>query len=102
MAFFALTMVNGPDYDSSRPRREQRGWDEHASFMDRLVDDGFVILGGPVGDGEQVMLAVEARDERDVRTRLGQDPWAPMGILRIGAIRPWTIWLDGRRVSRPR
>ena len=101
MAFFALTMVNGPDYDSARPRREQRGWDEHASFMDGLVDDGFVVLGGPVGDGEQVMLAVEARDEHDVRTRLGQDPWAPMGILRIGAIRPWTIWLDGRRVSRP-
>jgi hypothetical protein len=102
MAIFALTMVNGPDYDSSRPRREQRGWDEHASFMDGLVDDGFVILGGPIGDGEEVMLVVEANGEPEVRTRLGPDPWAPMGILRIGAIRPWTIWLDGRHVSRPR
>jgi hypothetical protein len=26
--------------------REQEGWDEHARFMDALVDDGFVLLGG--------------------------------------------------------
>jgi hypothetical protein len=47
MAVFAVTLVNGPRYDESRPRREQDGWDEHAAFMDALVDDGFVILGGP-------------------------------------------------------
>jgi uncharacterized protein YciI len=100
MAAFALTMVNGPAYDASRPRREQRGWDEHAAFMDGLLDGGFVILGGPIGDGEQVMLVVEARDESEIEARLSKDPWQPMGILRIGAIRPWTIWLDGRHVSR--
>jgi hypothetical protein len=102
MAFFALTMVHGPGYDSSRPLRGQHGWDQHASFMDGLADDGFVILGGPIGDGGEVMLVVEAEDERDIRTRLGPDPWGPMGIIRIGAIRPWTIWLDGRHVSRAR
>jgi hypothetical protein len=31
--------------------REQDDWDAHAGFMDGLVDDGFVLLGGPVGDG---------------------------------------------------
>lgn len=97
MAYFALTMVNGPDYDDSRPRREQRGWDEHAAFMDGLVDDGFVLLGGPIGDGQQVMVIVEAADEAEIRARLAHDPWAPMGILRIGAVQPWTIWLDGRQ-----
>lgn len=102
MALFVLTMVNGPGYDSSRPRREQLGWDEHASFMDGLLGDGFVILGGPIGDGEEVMLVVDAEDEHDIRTRLDPDPWGPMGILRIGAIRPWTIWLDGRHVSPAR
>jgi uncharacterized protein len=97
VAVFALTMVSGPKYDSSRPRREQDAWDEHAAFMDGLVDEGFVILGGPVGDGEQVMLVVEAADERDAEARVGEDPWASMGVLRIGAIRPWAIWLDGRQ-----
>jgi uncharacterized protein YciI len=101
MAVFALTMINGPNYDAARPRRAQDRWDEHAEFMDRLVADGFVILGGPVGDGEQVLVAVEAADEPQVRAHLADDPWERMGILSIGAVRPWTIWLDGRRpVSR--
>lgn len=46
MAIFALTEVSGPSWDASRPRREQAAGDEHAAFMDGLVEDGFVILGG--------------------------------------------------------
>jgi uncharacterized protein YciI len=99
MAFFVLTMVNGPRYDPARARREQDGWDEHAAFMDGLVEAGFVVLGGPVGDGEQVMVIVEAAGEAEVRARLAGDPWGPLGILATGEIRPWTIWLDGRAVS---
>jgi uncharacterized protein YciI len=97
MAVFAVTMINGPNYDTARPRRAQDGWDEHAEFMDRLVADGFVVLGGPVGDGEQVLVVVEAADESRVTSCLSDDPWKRSGILSIGAIRPWTIWLDGRR-----
>jgi hypothetical protein len=96
MALFALTMVHGPRWEDSRGIREQRAWDEHAAFMDALVDDGFVILGGPIGDGKQTMLVIEAVDELEVKQRLGEDPWAPMGLLQIGSLQPWTIWLDGR------
>jgi|SRR5450755_3753135 uncharacterized protein YciI len=96
MGLFVLTMVNGPEYARSRSRREQRGWDEHAAFMDGLLEEGFVVLGGPVGDGEKVMLVVEAADGEEVRERLGPDPWAAMGVLEIGSIQPWTIWLDSR------
>jgi len=90
-------MVSGPSWDATRQRREQLAWGEHAAFMDGLTDDGFVILGGPIGDGEQVLLAVEAADEQEIRARLGGDPWTSMGLLRIGRIQPWTVWLDGRR-----
>ncbi len=96
MALFVLTMINGPEYDRSRPRREQRGWDEHAAFMDGLLAEGFVVLGGPIGDGEKGMLVVEAADEEEVRRRLGPDPWAPTGVLVIGSTQPWTAWLDSR------
>jgi len=40
--------------------REQEKWAEHAAFMDALADDGFVILGGPLGDGTEVLLIVDA------------------------------------------
>ena len=39
MANFAVRLVHGPCWDPSRPIREQDGWDEHATFMDELVDD---------------------------------------------------------------
>ena len=64
--------------------------------MDGLVEDGFVILGGPVGDGEQTLHVIEAADDNEVRARLNQDPWAEAGLLRIGTIEPWALWLDGR------
>jgi hypothetical protein len=99
MPVFVVTEVSGPSWDAARARREQDGWDEHAVFMDELADDGLVILGGPLGDGERVLLVVEAADEQEIEARFAADPWLPMGILRIESIEPWTIWLDGRRLG---
>ena len=49
--YFLVTRVRGPAWDYARARREQPGWAEHAAFMDALVEEGFVVLGGPVGEG---------------------------------------------------
>jgi hypothetical protein len=46
------------------------GWDAHASFMDALVEDGTVVLGGPVGDGSEVLLAIAAAGKA-IRSLLG-------------------------------
>ncbi len=100
MANFAVRLVHGPGWDPSRQIRDQDGWDEHAAFMDGLVDDGFIILGGPVGDGEQALHAVEAADENEIRARLDRDPWAAAGLLEIGMIEPWALWLDSRPANR--
>jgi uncharacterized protein YciI len=91
MGNFAVRLVHGPGWDSSRQIRGQQGWAEHAAFMDGLVDDGWIILGGPVGDGEQTLHVVEAADEDEVRARLAADPWAQAGLLRIGTIEPWAL-----------
>lgn len=96
MPNFAVRMENGPNFDDSRGRREQDSWDEHAAFMDELVADGFVVIGGPVSE-RQTLLAIEAESEDAVRARFAEDPWAPMGILGIASIEPWQLWLDGRR-----
>jgi uncharacterized protein YciI len=96
VANFAVRLVHGPGWDAARPIRGQQAWNEHAAFMDRLVDDGFIILGGPVGDGEQTLHVVEAAAENDIRARLAEDPWAQAGLLRIGTIERWALWLDSR------
>jgi len=43
--------------------------------MDALVDDGIVVLGGPVGegDGKHVLLVVDVA-EAEIRARLAADP----------------------------
>ena len=94
MTHFLVENAKGPAWDHSLRRREQPGWDEHAAFMDALVEDGFIVLGGPIGegDGENTLLVVEADDEAAVRERLGADPWWE-SVLRIDSIRPWSIWL---------
>ncbi len=74
---------------------EQSDWPAHASFMDDLVEAGFVVLGGPLADEHHVVLAVEAESEEAVRATLARDPWSETH-LRVDAIDPWTIGLDGR------
>ena len=61
MAMFLLVLrQSGPDFDRSRPLEEQSRWSEHAAFMDGLVDDGFIVLGGPLADDGRVAHAAEA------------------------------------------
>jgi uncharacterized protein YciI len=93
---FAVTLVRGPAWDESREIREQQGWEAHAMFMDGLVEDGFILLGGPVGDHRQTLHLVEAADEHEVRRRLAEDPWVDARLLAIGSIQPWALWLDFR------
>jgi hypothetical protein len=92
--YFLVENAKGPAYDHSRGRREQDGWDEHADFMDGLVEDGFIVLGGPMGesDGDNTLLVIDAPDEESVRTRLAEDPWSET-ILSIDSVRPWSVWL---------
>ena len=96
MPHIAVRLVHGPGWDSSRPIREQDAWEEHAAVLDGRVDDGCVILGGPVGDGQETLHVVAASDENEIRARLARDPWASADMLRVGTIEPWALWLDGR------
>jgi uncharacterized protein len=100
MAHFAVTTVHGTNWDTAKPGltgiRQQNAFDEHAAFMDQLVEEKFIVLGGPLDDGEEALLIVEAADEAEVMARMAADPWNPMGLLHVGGIRLLTIWLDAR------
>jgi uncharacterized protein YciI len=93
--FLVILHRSGPLYDPSRPLEEQSDWPAHAAFMDGLVADGFIVLGGPLSDERRVVHAVEAESEDAVRTTLARDPWSGTHLV-VDAIEPWTIRLDGR------
>jgi hypothetical protein len=64
--------------------------------MDGLVDEGLVVLGGPLADEHRVVLVVEAGSEEVVLARLSDDPWHETHLV-PGPVERWTIRLDGRR-----
>jgi uncharacterized protein YciI len=105
MPVFAVTTAKDANWDHSRGIREQPFFDEHAVFADELVDRGVIIFGGPVASDDEddiALLAVEAPDEDTLRSVFNPDPWIAHRVFRIKAVRPWTIWLDGRsRVAQP-
>jgi hypothetical protein len=92
--FLVFLRQAGPDWRAGRPLEEQSGWREHAAFMDGLVDDGFLVLGGPLPE-RRVAHAVQADSEDAVRETFARDPWSGSHLL-IDAVEPWTIRLDGR------
>jgi uncharacterized protein YciI len=79
--------------------REQVGWDEHARFMDGLVDDGFLLLGGPLEGERDTLHVVEAQSADAIRERMALDPWAVNGMLTPVSIEGWTVLLDGLRTQ---
>ena len=88
---FAVTRTYGDAWEHSRALEEQQAWQPHATFMNALHADGFVVLGGPLDGTADVLLIVHADDEAEIRSRLEKDPWSRMRLLTIARIVPWTI-----------
>jgi uncharacterized protein YciI len=93
---FIVLQEKGPSWDPTTLRRSQAQWNEHAAFMDKLTAEGFVILGGPLGegDGDDVLLVIDAADKETILATLHDDPWIQSEILKVKAIHRWTIFLE--------
>lgn len=99
MPVFAVTTAKGMNWNHDRDIRQQPYWEQHAAFSDRLAEAGVFIIGGPIGNGDEddiALLAVNAEDEKALRSIFDADPWMVHQIFRLKEIRPWTLRLDGR------
>jgi len=94
--FVAISSA-GPNRDLSRGTREQPFWDEHAEFIDRLVAEGSILMGGPLVDEGGSLLIFNAEDEDEVRKKLKNDPRLERGILKQDSIKRWQIFIDARK-----
>jgi hypothetical protein len=90
---FAVTRTRGPAWQDSLPLEDQDGWKAHASFMDDLQRDGFIVLGGPLEGTPDVLLVVRADTQAAILARLGEDPWTVEDRLRVTRVAPWTLRL---------
>jgi hypothetical protein len=90
---YAVVRSRGPAWDDSVRLEQQPGWDAHAVFMEDLVDDGFVVLGGPLDGTRDVLLVVRATSATEIGERLAADPWSQSGQLIVKQTTPWQIRL---------
>jgi hypothetical protein len=96
VTYFVVLRRSGPEWNSALPLEQQSSWDEHATFMDGLVDVGFVMLGGPLtNDITRAILVVHADNEDDVRQTLARDPWHESHLV-VESVDAWTIRLGAR------
>ena len=90
---FMVIRTRGPGWQESLPLEGQDDWAGHASFMNALAKEGFVILGGPLEGASDVLLIIRATSPDEIRSRLAEDPWTIRNLLRVTRISPWTLRL---------
>ncbi len=90
---FAVMLNRGEAYQHGLRLEDQAEWEAHAKFMDALVDEGLVVLGGPLEGTSEVLLIFRAQSPEEIQKRLAPDPWHRIGLLRIARILPWTLRL---------
>ena len=94
---FLVISAVGPNRDPSKGAPEQPFWNEHEAFIDQLVDEGFILMGGPLLDQaglpQGALLIVKAEDEDEVKgcwTSAGRSArerfrsWSATGRVRCG------------------
>lgn len=84
----------GPEFDPSKPLEEQSRWAEHADYMDALVEEGHIVIGGTLPRGGTAH-AFQAESEEELRAIWSHDPWYESHLI-LESVEPWDIRLDSR------
>jgi uncharacterized protein YciI len=90
---FAVFRSRGPAWNDAVPMDDQADWPAHAAFMDALVEEGVIVLGGPLEGTREAMLVIRAADADEIDRRLAADPWTHNGLLTTRAVNPWRLRL---------
>ena len=93
---FIILWGHGSAWVEGKTVREQPYWEEHAAFMDRLFENGMVVLGGPFADTTGSLVVVEAENENEVAEVFAQDPFVLHEIFALRSLKQWLLFLDAR------
>ena len=103
MSLFAVTREAGPSWTDGKGAFEQPEVNDHAAFMTRLAEEGFVLFAGPLAGSEhdriRVLLIADAAGESDVHRRLADDPWASTQRVVTTSVEPWNLLVGADRLD---
>jgi uncharacterized protein YciI len=90
----------GPSWARGESIRDQPGWEEHAVFIDDLVDRGIFVMGGPLRDNSGSLALLDGVDPEEAKRIVLEDPFVSTGVFVLDEILDWTIFVD--ELSGPR
>ena len=94
---FILLFDPGPHWDESKEMEQQEHWDEHVKFVDKLFEQGKVVISGPIAHYDRIVIIYDAKNESEIRITFKDDPFIKNGILLLESIMEWNIRLDQRK-----
>jgi uncharacterized protein len=83
----------GPTWTSGPPE-DQPGWDEHADYIDDLIERGIFVMGGPYADFSGSHTILENVTEEEARELVLRDPFVANGVFVLDDIRTWNVYVD--------
>ncbi|ASU78660.1 hypothetical protein CDG81_10670 [Actinopolyspora erythraea] len=75
-------------YNVDREGRQSRH-PEHASNLNRLAEDGVLLLAGPLTDDNAGLLLYEAEDRDHLQRLLDDEPYVRGGLVARIRVREW-------------
>ena len=83
----------GPTWKSGGVR-EQPGWDEHAEFIDALIEKGTFVMGGPFADDSGSLSLLEGVSVDEAKRIIADDPFVENGVFVLDDVREWDVFVD--------
>jgi uncharacterized protein YciI len=83
----------GPAWTGGPPE-DQAGWEEHAAYIDDLVERGIFVMGGPLADYSGSLSLLENVSEQEARELLARDPFVEAGVFELEDVRAWNVYVD--------
>jgi uncharacterized protein YciI len=92
MRLWVVISHAGPNRNLDLGVREQEFWTDHEIFIDELIDEGVIRMGGPLPGVHGGLIVIDAESEDEVRRRIASDPWYREGILKLESIYEWDLY----------
>jgi uncharacterized protein len=64
---------------------------DHLAYMNRLHEEGRVVLAGAMADGLGAMVVIRADDEEAARQVVREDPYTAAGVSADATLREWNV-----------
>ena len=81
----------GPKWDEKKSFHDQKGWNHHTKFTDKLFLQGKIQMGGPLMDESRIFIAAFAKSESEIRNIFKEDPFIKNGVLTLEHVLEWNL-----------